>query len=91
MVHSENKHIFQIIVASAFLIVAAAVPRQYMCIKESLKVKFAPIAEQTKVDDLPVALSVQIIDELKRFALSDDMIQVIQGQISSLSESHSVS
>ena len=77
-------------VASSFLIVAAAVPRQYMCIKEQLKVKFGPISSQTPLGELPYSIAAQVIDELKRFDLNEEILQAIQGQISGLSESHSV-
>ena len=77
-------------VASAFLIVAAAVPRQYMCIKEQLKVKFGPIAAQTKFGELPYSIAAQVIEELKRFDLPEEILQAIQGQIAGLNETHSV-
>jgi len=79
------------LVASSFLIVAAAVPRQYMCIKEQLKAKFGPIAAQTKFGELPYSIAAQVIDELKRFDLPEEILHAIQGQISGLDESHSVS
>merc|ERR1739848_734561 len=80
----------QILVASAFLIVAAAVPRQYMCIKEQLKVKFGPIAAQTKFGELPYSIAAQVIEELKRFDLPEEILQAIQGQIAGLNETHSI-
>jgi len=80
----------QIVVASAFLIIAAAVPRQYMCIKEQVKVKFVPIVAQTQFDELSHSLAAQVNEELKRFGLSDEILNAISGQISSITESHSI-
>ena len=77
-------------VASAFLIIAAAVPRQYMCIKEQVKVKFGPIVAQTALNELSHSLAAQVTAELKRFGLSDEILNAISGQISSITESHSV-
>ena len=78
-------------VASSFLILAAAVPQKYMCIKEQLKVKFGPIVEQTAFEELSYSLAAQVLDELKRFQLPEEILQAIQGQISGLTEHHPVS
>jgi hypothetical protein len=53
-------------------------------------VKLLPIAAQTKLEDLPLAIAVQAIEELKSFNLPDDVKNVIQGQITELNEDHSI-
>jgi hypothetical protein len=53
-------------------------------------VKLIPIAAQTKLEDLPLAIAVQAIEELKSFNLPDDVKNVIQGQITELNEDHSI-
>jgi len=79
-----------LLIASSFLIIAAAVPRPYMGIKNQLKVKLIPIAAQTKLEDLPLAIAVQAVEELRSFNLPDDVKNVIQGQITELNEDHSI-
>jgi len=53
-------------------------------------VKLIPIAARTKLEDLPLAIAVQAIEELKSFNLPDDVQNVIQGQITDLNEDHSI-
>ena len=49
-----------------------------------------PIAARTKLEDLPLAIAVQAIEELKSFNLPDDVQNVIQGQITDLNDTHSI-
>ena len=60
------------------------------CIKEQVKVKFGPIVAQTALNELSHSLAAQVTAELKRFGLSDEILNAISGQISSITESHSV-
>lgn len=88
LIGNELKRI--LLLASAFLIVAAAVPRQYMCIKNQLKVKLTPIVAQAKIEEIPLAIGVQVIEELKTFNLPEDVQKIIKGQLIDLSDTHSI-
>ena len=63
---------------------------QYFELLQYVLVKLLPIAAQTKLEDLALAIAVQAIEELKSFNLPDDVKNVIQGQITDLNEDHSI-